>query len=54
MIEILANFRRRLASFKITSVSQLHLIFGLLSQSHSPLCSFVCKTEYEAHLRPLR
>ena len=39
---------------EITPASQLHLIFGLLSQSHSPLCSFACKTEYEAHLRPLR
>lgn len=48
-----ANFRTRPASFKITYVSQLHLIFGLLAQSHSQLCSFACKTEYEAHLRPL-
>ena len=34
------------------TVSQLHLIFGPLTQSHSSLCSFACMAESEAHLRP--
>ena len=38
----------------ITFASQLPVIFGLLVQSHSPLCSLTCKTKSDRNLRPLR
>ena len=36
---------------KVSVDSQLHAIFGSLVQSHSPLCSFTCRTESDVHLR---